>query len=296
MTLSATAWPPLPYEAWRESKATLHMFTQVLGKLRLARSPVEPEWQHVPLYVTASGLTTGPVPASDRSFEAAVDLLGHRFTVRTSTGDVVGFGLVGCSVARFYEQVLEALDHVDVRAEINPKPQEVPDPIPFPEDDRAAYDPVWVPRFHVALTSVERVLQRFRASFRGRHTRVQFFWGTFDLNYVRFSGRPATPAPGAGVISRPSMDAEQFFCGFWPGDERKPEPAFFAYAYPHPDGLEDASVEPGAWDPAMGEHILVYEAVRLRDDGEEQLLGFLERAYQSVAQRASWPPELTASS
>src|SRR5437763_10305754 len=112
MTLSATAWPPLPYEAWRESKATLHMFTQVLGKLRLARSPVEPEWQHVPLYVTASGLTTGPVPAGDRSFEAAVDLLGHRFTVRTSTGDVVGFGLVGCSVARFYEQVLEALDHL----------------------------------------------------------------------------------------------------------------------------------------------------------------------------------------
>src|SRR5205823_5865225 len=169
----------------------------------------------------------GPVPDGDRSFEVAFDLLDHRLNVRSSGGEEVSFGLVGRSVAQFHEDVMEALGHIGVAVTINPKPQEVPDPIPFPEDDRAAYDPVWVPRFHVALTSVERVLQRFRASFRGRHTRVQFFWGTFDLNYVRFSGRPATPAPGAGVISRPSMDAEQFFCGFWPGDERKPEPAFF---------------------------------------------------------------------
>src|SRR5439155_6570171 len=126
MTTSAMAWPSLPYDAWREAKVTLHMFTQVIGKIRLVSAPVEPEWQHVALYVTTSGLTTGPVPSGDRSFEAGFDLLRHRFTVRTSEGDEVGFGLVGCSVARFHQQVLEALGHVGVHVEINPKPPEVP--------------------------------------------------------------------------------------------------------------------------------------------------------------------------
>jgi hypothetical protein len=284
-----SAWPALPYDEWRESKATLHMFTQVLGKLRLACSPAEPEWQHVALYVTTSGLTTGPVPAGDRSFEATLDLLHHQFNVTTTDGAAATFGLPGRSVAQFYEDVLEALGHVGVTVTINPKPQEVPDPVPFPDDDRSEYDAVRVSRFHGALTSVERALQRFRAPFRGRHSRVQFFWGTFDLNYVRFSGRPATPTPGAGVISRPAMDAEQYYCGFWPGDERKAEPAFFAYTFPQPEGLDRAEVKPGSWDPSMGEFILPYEAVRGSPDPERSAMTFFERSYEAAAAIGDWP-------
>ena len=283
------AWPPLPYDAWRESKATLHMFTQVVGKLRLACSPSEREWQHVALYVTVSGLTTGPVPAGDRLFEASFDLLHHRFTVATSDGQDVGFGLAGRTVAQFHEDVLEALGHLGMAITINPKPQEVPDPVPFPDDDRGDYDPVWVSRYQRVLTSVEQVLQLFRAPFSGRHTRVQFFWGTFDLNYARFSGRPASPTPDAGVIRTPAMDAEQYFCGFWPGDERKSEPSFFAYAYPHPEGLEGASVGPGGWDASMEEFILPYEAVRRASDPAQTLLEFLQKSYDAVADLGPWP-------
>jgi hypothetical protein len=291
--IESGAWPSLPYDAWRDAKATLHMFTQVAGKMRLARSPVEPEWQHVPLYVTTTGLTTGPVPDGDRSYEAVFDLLHHRFTAQTTRGDAVSFGLAGCSVAQFHEQVLEAFGHIGVTIEINPKPQEVPDPIPFPDDERADYDPVWVARFHAALTSVERAMQRFRAPFRGRHSRLQFYWGSFDLNYARFSGRPASAPPGAGVISSPAMDAEQYTCGFWPGDDRRAEPSFFAYAFPPPEGLERASAEPGFWDEAMGEFILPYEAVRLAEDPDGHLLAFLEACYRATAELGRWPAELT---
>jgi len=289
--MGAEAWPPLPYEAWRDAKETLHMFTQVVGKLRLALSPPEPEWQHVALYVTASGLTTGPVPDGDRCFEADLDLLDHRFTVRDDDGESVSFGLEGRSVSEFHEDVLEALGHIGVAVEINPMPQEVPDRVPFPDDRRAGYDPVPVRTYHRALSSADRVLQRYRAGFVGRHSRVQFFWGTFDLSYFRFSGRPVTPPPDAGVIGARSMDAELFGCGFWPGDERRSEPAFFAYAYPGPEGLERASVSPadGGWDASMGEFILPYEAVRLAADPEEALLAFLESTFGAAATLAAWP-------
>ncbi|HMC05253.1 MAG TPA: DUF5996 family protein, partial [Actinomycetota bacterium] len=191
-----------------------------------------------------------------------------------------------------YEQVLEAFGHIGVTIEINPKPQEVPEPIAFPDDDRAAYHPAWVARFHTVLTSVERVTQRFRAPFRGRHSRLQFYWGTFDLNYARFSGRPASAPPGAGVISIPAMDAELYTCGFWPGDDRRTEPSFFAYAFPPPEGLERAPAEPGFWDQSIGEFILPYEAVRLADDPDEHLLAFLEAGFRAAADLGSWPEEL----
>jgi hypothetical protein len=282
------AWPPLPYDAWRDTKATLHMFTQVLGKVRLALAPVEPEWQHAALYVTPSGITTGPVPAA-ASFEAAVDLVGHRFMARSTNGDSVGFALPGRSVAEFYNDVLEGLSRIGVAVELNPDPQEVPDPIPFPQDDRDAYDPASVTRYHRALTSIERVLSRFRAGFMGRHTRVQFFWGSFDLTYTRFSGRPADPPPGAGVIGIPAMDAEQFCCGFWPGDDRSPAPGFFSYAFPRPDGLERAPVRPGAWNDALGEFLLPYEDARLADSPDEAVLAFLRTTYDAASRLGSWP-------
>jgi hypothetical protein len=270
------------------------MFTQVVGKVRLALAPAEPEWQHVPLYVTAWGLTTGPMPAGDRSVELAFDLVHHQLTVGSGHGDGAVLTLAGRSVAQFYEDVLAALGHLGVTVTINPKPQEVPDPIPFPEDDRAGYDPIWVARFHRLLGSVERVVQGFRAPFTGRHTKIQFFWGTFDIAYTRFSGVPASAPPGAGVIRRPSMDAEQYCCGFWPGDERRSEPAFFTFSFPKPEGLENASVDPGGWDPSMGEFILPYEAVRTARDPGGVLTRFFQQTYDATVQLGRWPSPVSA--
>ena len=264
------------------------MFTQVVGKIRLSRSPAEPEWQHVPLYVTTSGLTTGPMPDGNRSFELSFDLLRHRLHVATSDGDSASLGLVDRSVARFYGDVLSILAHMGVSVTINPHPQEIPDPVPFPDDDRAAYDPVWVLRFHRVLTSVDQVLQRFRAPFRGKHTRVQFFWGSFDVAYVRFTGRPASPEPGAGVIRRPAEDAEQYCWGFWPGDHRLPEPAFYSYVFPPPEGIEGTDAAPGAWDPAMGEFILPYETIRRAPAPDDALIDFLEHTYEGAVRFSGW--------
>jgi hypothetical protein len=283
------AWPELPFDSWRDTKTTLHMFTQVLGKLRLGLSPHEPEWMHVPLYVTASGLTTEPMPYRDRVIQADLDLVDHRCSLHDGDGAMLGFPLPGRSVADFYADVLGALRSLRVEVEINPKPQEVPGAVPFPEDGRSSYDPYWVRRFHHALSSVDKVFTRFRAGFRGRHSRVQFFWGSFDLAYARFSGRAIEPPPGAGVISREAMDAEQFCCGFWPGDHRYARPAFFSYAYPQPDGFTDAAVRPAgaAWHE-MGEFILPYDAIRGLADPARGLLEFLDSSYQATASLARW--------
>jgi hypothetical protein len=283
------AWPELPYDSWRDSKSTLHMFTQVLGKLRLGLAPHEPEWMHVPLYVTASGLTTEPMPYHDRVIQADLDLIDHRCILRDGDGTVLGFSLPGRSVAEFYTGVLGGLRSLGAEVEINPKPQEVPDPVPFPEDGRRDYDPQWVRRFHRTLTSVDQVFTRFRAGYRGRHSRVQFFWGSFDLNYVRFSGRALDPPPGAGVISREGMDAEQFAIGFWPGDHRYPAPAFFSYAYPPPDGIQDTVLRPAgaAWHE-MGEFLLPYDAIRGLDDPAAGLLDFLDCTCQAAVSLAGW--------
>jgi hypothetical protein len=283
------AWPELPYDSWRDSKSTLHMFTQVLGKLRLGLAPHEPEWMHVPLYVTASGLTTEPMPYRDRVIQADLDLIDHRCILRDGDGTVLGFPLPGRSVAEFYAGVLGGLRSLGAEVEINPKPQEVPDPVPFPEDGRRDYDPQWVRRFHRTLTSVNQVFTRFRAGYRGRHSRVQFFWGSFDLNYVRFSGRAIDPPPGAGVISREGMDAEQFAIGFWPGDHRYPAPAFFSYAYPPPDGIQDTVLRPAgaAWHE-MGEFLLPYDAIRGLDDPAQGLLDFLDCTCQAAVNLAGW--------
>jgi Family of unknown function (DUF5996) len=286
---ASDAWPDLPYDSWQDTKATLHMYTQVLGKLRLSLAPHEPEWMHVPLYVTASGLTTEPMPYRDRVIQADLDLVNHRCSLSDGDGTVLGFPLPGRSVAGFYADVLGSLRSMRVDVEINPKPQEVPDPVPFPEDGRRSYDPGWVRRFHHTLTSADQVFTRFRAGFRGRHSRVQFFWGSFDLNYVRFSGRAITPPPGAGLISREAMDAEQYCCGFWPGDHRHPAPAFFSYAYPPPDGIKDAAVRPvgAAWHE-MGEFVLPYDAIRGLPDPAQGVLDFFASTYHATASLARW--------
>ena len=288
-------WPEIPYSAWKDTSATLHMYTQVIGKLRLALSPFEPEWANVPLYVTARGLSTSPVPAGGRTFDAEFDFIDHVLVVRSSDGTTERRPLGG-SVAEFYEDVVRILRSLHVEVAISVVPSEVANPIPFP-DDRVhdTYEPAHVARFHQALTRVDATLKAYRASFRGRTTPVHFFWGSFDLAVTRYSGRPAQPAPGAGVIERMSGDAEQICAGWWPGSERIPYPAFFAYAYPRPEGIESAAVRPweGAWDADAGEFLLPYEAARSSADPQRAILDFLTSTYAAGAELLGWDPDLT---
>ena len=221
-------WPELPYDMWRPTRDTLHMYTQVVGKLRLALSPFEPQWANVPLYLTARGLTTSPLPFGPLIFDAEFDFFGHHLVLRATDGREDRVPLGG-PVAEFHDGVMAALRRMGIELGIAEVPSEVNDPIPFPEDRvHRAYEPEQAHPFWQVLSRVDVVLKRHRARFRGRTTPVQFFWGTFDLAYSRFSGRPATPPPGAGTIMRLSEDAEQVCSGFWPGDARTPFPAFFA--------------------------------------------------------------------
>jgi len=295
----AELWPELPYDAWRETRDTLHMELQAIGKIRLALSPPEPQWAHVPLYVTARGLTTSPVPhPSGAVFDVDVDLLDHRVRVRTGDGRVEEIELRARPVAEFYADLVGALERAGVPVELSMLPSEVEDPIPFPEDTtHRSYDAPWVERFHRALLSTDAVMKEHRGRFRGKTTPVHFFWGALDLAVTRFSGRAATPPPGAGEIYRLGGDAEQICGGWWPGSEQFGAPAFFAYAYPKPDGIEDAPLRPGAarWDDALGEFVLPYDAVRAADDPRRTLLEFLESTYDAGAAAARWDRALVSS-
>jgi len=281
-------WPDLPYAAWRNTRDTLHMYLQIIGKVRLALAPMEPQWGQVPLYVTARGLNTSPIPHENGVFDIDVDLVDHVVSVRTAAGALERVTLEPRSVAEFYALLMAALDRAGVPVRITERPSEVSNPIPFPEDvEHASYDPEPVTRFRRALATVDAVMKEHRARFLGRVTPVQFFWGTFDLACTRFSGRPADPPPGADVIMRNSANAEEVCAGFWPGDERFPEPAFFAYAYPRPPRIE-ARAE--GWNEEMGLFVLTYEAARSSGDPRHAVLDFLERTYAA----AGWDPALEA--
>jgi hypothetical protein len=285
------AWPDIPYEAWRETKDTLHMYTQVIGKIRLALSPPEPQWAHVALYVTARGLTTGPVPFEDRVFQVDFDLIDHALSIASSDGGMHRIALVPRTVAEFYAMVMETLRSLGIDVRISVVPSEVPDPIPFPQDTvHASYDHGSVGRFWRALVQVDKALRVHRGSFLGRSSPVNFFWGTFDLAYTRYSGRPAEPPPGSGLIYRHSADAEQICAGFWPGDERFPRPAFYSYTYPKPDGLEGAEILPSSasWSDAIGEFLLPYDDVRAAQFPAADLFAFFESAYGAGAAMAGW--------
>jgi hypothetical protein len=288
-------WPALPYEEWRDTRDTLHMYLQVIGKLRLALSPFEPEWANVPMYVTARGLTTSTIPAGPRTVDAEFDLIDHALVLRSSDGQIERRALGG-PVADFYEDVMRALARLHVNAAISVVPSEVSNPIPFPEDrTHATYEPAHVTRFFRVLSAIDAIVKEHRAGFRGRTTPVQFFWGSFDLALVRYSGRRLDPPPGAGVIARFSADAEEICTGWWPGDERVPYPAFFAYGYPKPAGIEVESIQPAgaAWNDPAGEFILPYETARSLPDPRLGVREFLRSTYASAATLMDWDPELT---
>jgi hypothetical protein len=293
MTGSVEAWPELPLEAWRDTCETLHRYVQVIGKVRLALSPPEPQWAHVALYVTPRGIWTGAIPCGERSFSVEFDLVDHCMRVLVSDGTDRSIPLVPRTVAEFYRETMRLFDELGIDVRIWDVPVELPDKLPFHEDvEHRSYDPAYARRFSQVLLQANSALERHRAPYRLRHTLVQFFFGSFDLAYARYSGRPAEP-PSQDVIMRLGMNAQEICTGFWPGDARFPEPAFWSYGYPKPDGIETVSVAPSraCWDPKMGEFILRYADVRAAREPHALLAEFFKSSYDALAQRMQWPPE-----
>jgi len=290
-----SGWPDLPYDAWRDTRDTLQMYSQVVGKLRLALCAFEPQWGNVPLYVTARGLTTTPIPFEARSFDAELDLIDHVLVIRSSDGGITRRPLGG-SVADFYHGVMDDLAALGLAVAISVLPSEVPDPIPFPQDRiHHTYDPVYANRFWHVLSRIDPIFKEHRARFIGRSSLVHFFWGTFDLALTRYSGARADPGPDADLIRRLSANVEQIAAGWWPGDEDHPWPAFYAYAYPRPPGIERAAIGPPAagWFADAGEFLLPYSHVRAAADPRTALVEFLDTTYRAGAARLGWSAELT---
>jgi hypothetical protein len=287
-------WPPLPYDEWRETRDTLHMYTQVIGKLRLALAPFEPHWMNVPLYVTSRGLTTSPMPIGSRTLEADFDFIDNVLLLRASDGGLERRPLGG-AVAELYADVRAALTRLAVEVTLSVVPSEVSDPIPFPEDrTHHVYDPAQALRFWRVLARIDSVLREHRAGFFGKSPPVSFFWGTFDLAVVRVGTRRVTPRQGAATIERFGGTAEQICGGWWPGDQRTPRPAFYAYAWPKPAGVERASIRPAGagWDTTIGEFLLPYAAVQSAADPRAAILEFLRSTYDVGAKLLGWPSDL----
>jgi hypothetical protein len=276
-----TDWPALPYDGWADTLDTLHMVMQIMGKVRVALSPKEPEWAHITLYVSARGLTTGPVPSNVGLFEVEADFLDHDVVVRTASGRVERIPLCARPIAEFWAEFTDALQRVGVEVALPSMPQEVPDPIPFPDDTvHRTYDPQAAARFWRVLTVVEPVFAEYRAAYQGKVSRVHLYWGHTDLNVTRFSGAP--------------YDQEEMSVGWWPGDANFRRAAFYAYNSPKPEGIQDARLDvPGAyWDTDLGEFILPYDDVRAAPSPAAALRAFLDAAYDACSSRANWDPRL----
>ena len=285
------SWPLLPFEEWRETCDTLHMWTQVVGKTRLKLTPLVNHWWNVPLYVTPRGLNTSPIPYGFRTFEAEFDFIAHKLLLRTSEGAERDIGLYPRTVADFYAEYMSCLQSLDIEVRINSMPVEFADPIRFEQDDRhAAYDKEYVERFRDILIQSDRLLHQFRSRFLGKSSPVHFFWGSFDLTVTRFSGKAAPPKSNADAVTREAYSHEVISCGFWPGDARFPHPAFYAYAAPAPEGFGQQPVLPKAayWDTGMGEFLLKYDDVRASDSPDRAVLDFCQSTYEAGASLAHW--------
>jgi hypothetical protein len=284
-------WPALPLASWQDTCATLHMWTQVVGKVRLALTPLVNHWWNVPLYVTARGLTTSAIPYRHRAFELRFDFLGQQLVLETSDGIVESLALEPRSVADFYRECLGMLRAAGIAVKIWPMPVEVPNPIPFDQDrTHAAYDPERAATFWRILLSVDEVLHQFRAGFVGKVSPVHFFWGSFDLAVTRFSGRRAPERPGADAVTREAYSHEASSVGFWPGATGGVDAAFYSYAAPAPAGFAEATVRPGSarFDTQLGEFLLPYEAVRQSVSPTRSLLDFCQSTYEAAANLGGW--------
>ena len=289
-------WPSIRVADWQDSRDTLQLYTQVVGKVRLANEPLCNHWWNVPLYVSAHGLTTSLMPhRTGPSFQIDFDFVDHRLDIRTVAGSVRSLDLVPRSVREFYEAVMAMLAELDVATPIWPMPVEIAGAIPFPEDRvHASYDADAVGRFWLALVEIERVLKRFRSRFVGKASPIHLFWGALDLAHTRFSGRPAPPHPGGAANCGPQVMHEAYShevssCGYWPGGPAR-EGVFYAYAYPEPPGYNVQAVQPdkARWDDELGEFVLPYEVVRTAADPDATLLEFLQSTYEAAATTAGW--------
>jgi hypothetical protein len=282
-------WPALPLEEWEDTYHTLHMWTQIVGKIRLTLTPLQNHWWNVPLYVNSRGLSTSPIPYQGRAFEIQFDFIDHRLELRTSVGKVSGFALVPKSVAAFYREVFSLLHQAGIEVKINPKPQEVPNPIPLDQDEtHASYDPEYANRFWRILLAIDLVLEQFRSRFIGKSSPVHFFWGSFDLAHTRFSDRPAPPRKG--VITSEAYSQECSSIGWWPGGGNVKGPSFYAYAAPEPAGYDRQPIRPKAafYDQNLHEFLLPYDEVRKAQSPASEILEFAQSTYEAGANLARW--------
>jgi hypothetical protein len=291
----ANGWPSLPLAEWRDTYTTLHLWTQVVGKIRLGLAPMTNHWWQVPLYVTSRGLTTSPIPYAARTFAIDFDFIDHHVVIQTSDGANESFPLETLSVADFYGEIMDRLRSLDLEFRIWTRPVEIPDPIPFEQDrEHSTYDRDYAERHWRVLVQVNRVFTKFRARFIGKASPVHFFWGAFDLAVSRFSGRPAPPHPGvpnvADRVMREAYSHEVSSCGFWPGGAGMEQAAFYAYAYPEPPEFAEAPVRPngGFYSRELGEFLLPYDDIRQADMPDEMLLDFLQSTYEAAAMGAHW--------
>jgi len=293
--VTSEAWPSLPLEAWKDTYGTLHMWTQIVGKARLGSPPLNHWWQ-VPLYVSARGLATSPIPSGERAFEAEFDFIDHRLVLRASDGATRSMALAARPVADFYREFRSTLRDLGLEVKMWPVPVEVEKAIPFAEDrEHASYDPAWAERCWRVLLQSDRVMKEFRAGFLGKASPVHFFWGAFDLAVTRFSGRTAPPHPGGAPnvgawVMREAYSHEVSSAGFWPGGGPIAEPIFYSYAYPEPAGYAEATPHPAEayYHKDMREFVLPYEAVRRSASPDQTLLAFLESTYEIAADLAQW--------
>jgi len=293
--LAVDSWPELPLKEWKDTLATLHMWTQIVGKIRLKQSPFQNQWWNVPFYVTPRGLTTSAMPYNERLFQINFDFVDHFLIIETTDGLIRKFGLQPQSVAEFYKEMMASLESLKMPVTIWTTPVEVPERIPFDEDQKhASYDPEYAQRCWRILVQATRVLTEFRSRFTGKVSPVHFFWGAFDLAVTRFSGRPAPLHPGVpncGIfVMQEAYSHEVSSCGFWPGGGLVDEPAFYAYAYPEPKGFKDYPVKPSEafYHQGINEFLLPYEVVRTSNSRDEVLLDFLQSTYEAAATCANW--------
>ena len=293
---ASNQWAPLPFAEWKDTAITLHMWTQIVGKIRLTLSPWTNHSWHVTLYVTSRGLTTSPIPHGTSTFEIRFDFIDHELRILKSDGAVRVLKLRPQPVAKFYREVMNALAEMKLPVTINTTPNEIENPISFDQDDEhRSYDPEYANRFWHVLVQSDRVFKEFRSRFCGKCSPVHFFWGSFDLAVTRFSGRPAPPHPG-GVphlpdeITREAYSQEVSSLGFWPGNAVAPTPVFYSYAYPEPPGFAETKVQPEAalYLPKLREFILPYDTVRTAEKPDDVLLDFAQSAYDAASKLGKW--------
>jgi hypothetical protein len=289
--LTSLEWPPLPFSEWESTCDTLHMWTQIVGKTRKALTPLLNHWWNVTFYVTPRGLTTSTIPYGHDAFEAEFDFIRHRLLIETSTGEERSIELRPRSVADFYGEYMASLRSLGIEVKIHTMPDEFDDKTPFEQDlKHASYDRKYVENFRQILLNADRIFKEFRSGFLGKCSPVHFFWGSMDLAVTRFSGRRCSPPKGADAMTREAYSHEVSSCGFWPGDRRYKQAAFYAYTMPAPGGLEKEKIRPAAayWDTQMGEFFLKYDDVRAAGSPEQAVLDFCQSTYEAGAKLAQW--------